>query len=95
VPLGLLSGGTANLLVKEMGIHGFILPFVSSVKENSFKRWTGESTLFALMAGIGFDSEIVKNVDWNVSGNGQNRIWFRRSEYDLEIQISSTGSSHR
>jgi diacylglycerol kinase (ATP) len=69
VPLGLLSGGTANLLVKEMGIPTRIhsaIRVISEGKTRSITVGQANQRFFVLMAGIGFDSEIVKNVDWNV-----------------------------
>ncbi len=69
VPLGLLSGGTANLLVKEMGIPTRISAAIRIISEGKTRAITAgqaNQRFFVLMAGIGFDSEIIKNVDWNV-----------------------------
>lgn len=69
VPLGLLSGGTANLLVKEMRIptrlHSAIR-VISEGKTRSITVGQANQRLFVLMCGIGFDSEIVRNVNWYV-----------------------------
>ena len=69
VPLGLLSGGTANLLVKEMKIPTGLQRAIRVIGEGKTRSITvgqANQRFFVLMAGIGFDSEIVKNVDWNV-----------------------------
>lgn len=69
VPLGLLSGGTANLLVKEMGIPTRIHPAIRVISEGKIRSITigqANQRYFVLMAGLGFDSEVVRNVDWNV-----------------------------
>jgi diacylglycerol kinase (ATP) len=69
VPLGLLSGGTANLLVKEMGIPTRIEPAIRVIREGKTRTITvgqANQRFFVLMAGIGFDSEVVRNVNWNV-----------------------------
>ena len=69
VPLGILSGGTANLLVKEMRIPTGLQRAIRVIGEGKTRSITvgqANQRFFVLMAGIGFDSEIVKNVDWNV-----------------------------
>jgi diacylglycerol kinase (ATP) len=66
VPLGILSGGTANLLIKEMGIPTEIhsaIQLISKGKTRSITIGQANQRFFILMAGIGFDSEVVRKVD--------------------------------
>src|SRR5262245_19121743 len=63
VPLGLLSGGTANLLIKELNIPTQIPSAIDVIAQGKTRPITvgkANERYFVLMAGIGFDSEVVR-----------------------------------
>lgn len=69
VPLGILPGGTANLLVRELKIPAQISNAVRVIAAGKTKRISvgrANGRYFLLMVGIGFDSEVIRNVDWNL-----------------------------
>jgi YegS/Rv2252/BmrU family lipid kinase len=69
VPLGILPGGTANLCVRELHIPRNSVDAIQVIsKGNTRTVSVGQANqrYFLLMVGIGFDSEVIKNVDWNL-----------------------------
>lgn len=71
VPLGLLPGGTANVLAREMKLPMNMLRVAESMREmvptcistGSLQLGNQERRTFLCMAGAGLDAEIVCNVD--------------------------------
>jgi YegS/Rv2252/BmrU family lipid kinase len=69
IPLGVLPGGTANLFARELKIPPRLTQAVQIiVKGNTCSISVGQANqrYFLLMVGIGFDSEVIRNVDWNL-----------------------------
>lgn len=69
IPLGVIPGGTANVFAKEMDIPSHInrsIAIIGRGKTRSISIGEANKRYFSLMAGIGFDSEVIKNVDWNL-----------------------------
>jgi diacylglycerol kinase (ATP) len=66
VPLAVLPGGTANILVRELGlpldIHRCACLWQTLVPRRVSLGCAG-SRYFLLMAGIGFDAQVIANVD--------------------------------
>lgn len=69
VPLGVLPGGTANLLVRELKVPIQLSRAIKVIGAGKTKRISvgrANGRYFLLMVGIGFDSEVIRNVDWNL-----------------------------
>jgi len=69
VPLGALPGGTANLFVREMKIPldlSGAIRLIGEGKTRSISVGQANHRYFVLMVGIGFDSAVIRNVDWNL-----------------------------
>jgi len=69
VPLGVIPGGTANLFVRELKIPQSVSGAVKMIAAGKTRRISvgqANGRYFLLMVGIGFDSAVVKNVDWNM-----------------------------
>jgi len=69
VPLGVIPGGTANLFVRELKIPLTIsgaVRMIAAGKTRQISVGEANGRYFLLMVGIGFDSAVVKNVDWNL-----------------------------
>jgi diacylglycerol kinase (ATP) len=69
IPLGILPGGTANLCVRELKIPVRIPDAIRVIGRNKTKQISvgmANRRYFLLMVGVGFDSEVIKNVDWNL-----------------------------
>ncbi|MEP7363282.1 MAG: diacylglycerol kinase family protein [Acidobacteriota bacterium] len=70
VPLAILPAGTANVLAKEMRLRGGIRAAARQIQSMTPRRITvglfqpqaGEPRHFLLMAGAGFDADIVRRV---------------------------------
>jgi diacylglycerol kinase (ATP) len=71
VPLGVLPGGTANVLARELKLPMNMMRAAESVRQmtpvristGALRRGTPERRVFLCMAGAGLDAEIVCNVD--------------------------------
>lgn len=69
IPLGVLPGGTANLLARELKVPTQIPEAIKVIGAGKTKRISvgrANGRYFLLMVGIGFDSEVIRNVDWNL-----------------------------
>jgi diacylglycerol kinase (ATP) len=69
IPLGILPGGTANVMVRELKIPTQVsraVQVILSGKTRKISIGQANKRYFSLMAGIGFDSEVIRNVDWNL-----------------------------
>jgi diacylglycerol kinase (ATP) len=69
IPLGVLPGGTANLFVRELKIPFRLtnaVRVITSGKTCAVSVGQANNRYFLLMVGIGFDSEVIRNVDWNL-----------------------------
>ena len=69
IPLGVLPGGTANLLARELRIPAQIpeaIQVIAAGKTKSISVGRANGRYFLLMVGIGFDSEVIRNVNWNL-----------------------------
>ena len=77
VPLAILPGGTANVLAHEVGLRrsvqgaarqiGECVP--SRVSLGKIETADGEARHFLLMAGAGFDAEIIRDLDPGLKGH--------------------------
>jgi diacylglycerol kinase (ATP) len=72
VPLGILPGGTANVLANEIGLNGGLERAAQKMLNCKRRRvpvgrlainGDGAGRLFLLMAGVGLDAHVVLNVD--------------------------------
>ena len=66
VPLGILPGGTANLMVRELGIPSNVADAVRVIgagKRRMISVGQANSRYFLLMVGVGFDSAVIQNVN--------------------------------
>jgi diacylglycerol kinase (ATP) len=66
IPVGLIPGGTANLLARELNIGHDIKEAVRIIGEGKTTQISlgrANKKLFLLMVGIGFDSAVIRNVD--------------------------------
>jgi len=101
-PLAILPAGTANVLAHEMRLHGGIRNAARSLHTLVPRRITlglfrpaqGEPRHFLLMAGAGFDADIVRRVDPNLKrrlGKGAywiaslSRLGARLPQIDLKV----------
>lgn len=68
IPLGIIPGGTANVFAKELGISGInrAIAVIGKGKTRTISIGEANKRYFSLMAGIGFDSDVIKNVDWTL-----------------------------
>jgi YegS/Rv2252/BmrU family lipid kinase len=69
IPIGLIPGGTANLLAKEINIPSTTNEAVRIIGEGKTTQISigrANKRYFLLMVGIGFDSEVIRNVDWHL-----------------------------
>lgn len=69
IPLGVLPGGTANLFARELKIPQRVTQAIQVIiNGNTCAVSVGQANhrYFLLMVGIGFDSEVIRNVDWNL-----------------------------
>jgi len=65
IPIGILSGGTANLMVRELNIPQDLSAAIQAVGSGRIRRISvgqGNQRYFLLMVGIGFDSAVIQNV---------------------------------
>lgn len=72
VPIGIIPGGTSNLLAYELGIPTAVDKACRIIRAGkTFSMDSGYDTTryFNLMAGIGMDAEVVKVIDSNRKGN--------------------------
>src|SRR5688572_6917628 len=66
IPLGILPGGTANLMVRELGIPQNALQAVRVIGEGKRRMISvgqANERYFLLMVGVGFDSAVIQNVN--------------------------------
>ncbi len=76
VPIAVLPMGTENLLAKYLGIKRsgqFVADMIAANQTKTFDLCTVGERRFALMAGIGFDADVVRRVD--ESRQGHIRHW--------------------
>jgi diacylglycerol kinase (ATP) len=69
LPVGLIPGGTANLLARELNISHLMKEAVRIIGEGKtiqISLGRANKKYFLLMVGIGFDSEVIRNVDWHL-----------------------------
>jgi diacylglycerol kinase (ATP) len=69
IPIGLIPGGTANLLARELNIPQPIndaIRIIGEGKTTEISIGRANKRYFLLMVGIGFDSEVIRNVDWHL-----------------------------
>jgi YegS/Rv2252/BmrU family lipid kinase len=69
IPLGILPGGTANLTVRELSLPGNVPDAIRLIGAGHLKQVSigqANSRYFILMAGVGFDSEVIRNVRWDL-----------------------------
>lgn len=65
IPLGILSGGTANLMVRELNIPQDLSEAIQVIGKGKNRRISvgqANKRYFLLMVGIGFDSAVIQNV---------------------------------
>jgi diacylglycerol kinase (ATP) len=108
VPLGVLPGGTANVLAMELGL-GSRLERAATRLASSVPRTValgrivsgkGEARYFLMMCGAGFDARVVDEVDHRFkAAAGKLAYWWtgltqiRRRVEQLDVRVD--GSSHR
>ena len=66
IPLGILPGGTANLMVRELNLPQNTLKAVDLIGTGVLRRISvgqANQRYFLLMVGIGFDSAVIRNVN--------------------------------
>jgi diacylglycerol kinase (ATP) len=66
IPLGILPGGTANLMVRELNIPQDVSAAVEVIGDGTIRRISvgmANERYFVLMVGIGFDSAVIQNVN--------------------------------
>jgi diacylglycerol kinase (ATP) len=66
IPLGILPGGTANLMVRELNLPQNTLKAVDLIGNGILRRISvgqANQRYFLLMVGIGFDSAVIRNVN--------------------------------
>ena len=69
IPLGVIPGGTANVLARELKIPfhpSDAIRVIAKQKPRSISVGQADQRYFLLMVGIGFDSEVIRNVEWNL-----------------------------
>lgn len=69
IPLGVIPGGTANVYAKELKLPGHpsdAIRLIARGKTRKISVGQVNHRFFVLMAGIGFDSEVIRNVEWNM-----------------------------
>jgi YegS/Rv2252/BmrU family lipid kinase len=69
IPLGILPGGTANLVARELRIPRKLSEAMRVIVAKHTRRISvglANQRYFLLMVGIGFDSEVIRNVDWKL-----------------------------
>lgn len=66
IPLGILPGGTANVLARELKIPFELqeaIRIVAAGKVRTVSIGQANKRYFLLMTGVGFDSKVIQNVD--------------------------------
>jgi diacylglycerol kinase (ATP) len=69
IPLGILPGGTANLMVREIGIPQNLskaIHVIGSGRRRKISVGQANDRYFLLMVGIGFDSAVIQNVNVSI-----------------------------
>lgn len=69
IPLGVLPGGTANLMVRELGIPMNLmksLQVIGAGNRRLISVGQANDRYFLLMVGIGFDSAVIQNVNLSI-----------------------------
>ena len=69
IPIGVISGGTANLFARELGLPARLkeaIRVICAGKTRTVSVGKANDRLFVLMAGIGFDSHVIRNVNWKL-----------------------------
>ncbi len=72
VPVGIIPGGTSNLLAGELGISSSVekaCDIICNGKTYTMDLGFDKERHFSLMAGIGIDAEVVREIDSVRSGN--------------------------
>lgn len=108
VPVGLLPGGTANVLSMELGIGNKILPAAHEVENWTPERVAlglrssagSEPRYFLLMCGAGLDAHIVYNISASVKNTlGKLSYWVggfsQLGRRFPEFRVEAGGVEHR
>ena len=69
IPLGILPGGTANLLARELGVPQNIpgaIRIIGAGHSRLISVGQANQRYFLLMVGIGFDSAVIQNVNMDL-----------------------------
>ncbi len=69
IPLGVISGGTANLFARELALPTRISDAIRAIAGGKTRRISvgrANDRYFLLMVGVGFDSEVIQRVDWKL-----------------------------
>ncbi len=69
IPLGILPGGTANLMVRELGIPQNVpkaIRIIGAGRRRLISVGQANDRYFLLMVGIGFDSAVIQNVNLSI-----------------------------
>jgi len=69
IPLGFLPGGTANLMVRELGIPQNVpkaIQLIGAGNRRLISVGQANDRYFLLMVGVGFDSAVIQNVNLSI-----------------------------
>ncbi|MCI0414642.1 diacylglycerol kinase family lipid kinase [bacterium] len=69
IPLGFLPGGTANLMVRELGIPQNVpkaIQLIGTGNSRLISVGQANDRYFLLMVGVGFDSAVIQNVNLSI-----------------------------
>jgi diacylglycerol kinase (ATP) len=69
IPIGILPGGTANLMVRELGIPQNVIKAIRIIgagHRRFISVGQANDRYFLLMVGIGFDSAVIQNVNLSI-----------------------------
>jgi diacylglycerol kinase family enzyme len=106
VPLTILPLGNENLVARYCGLSRDGWRLASVVAEGRYRRFdlaTAHERRFSLMAGAGFDAEVVRRVHANRRGHVNKLsyvgpVWQAARDYDfpeIEVEIEDTGERLR
>ena len=69
IPLGILPGGTANVMIRELGIPNNVIKAIRIIgagHRRFISVGQANDRYFLLMVGIGFDSAVIQNVNLSI-----------------------------